>query len=386
MDAALLDLERELIAFDTVSHRSNLALIDFVEARLRALGLETARFASPDGAKANLFATLGPADAGGLMLAGHTDVVPVEGQDWSSDPFTLREAGGRLYGRGTADMKSFIAQALHTVAAFRDRRLRVPLHLAFTYDEEVGCDGAERLVAGLQAAGGPLPRCAVIGEPTGFQVFRMHKGLCAVKVTVRGVEGHSGKPTHGVNAIYPAARVVQRLTELEAELKGRRSLEADFELPYTTLNVGLLRAGTALNIIPNRAELVFEYRTMPGEEPDYVLRQVTGFVDEVLRPELKAADPRADVEVRTLTRRAPLLLPPGSPIEALALELTGAARATAAPYFTEGGIYTEGGIPTVICGPGDIDQAHRPDEFITVEQMERGLPLLAGLIERVCLA
>lgn len=381
----IVSLLSRLVAFDTTSVLSNLALIGFVEERLRAAGLEVERYASEDGRKANLLATLGPLDVGGLMLAGHTDVVPVEGQAWSSDPFTLREAEGRCYGRGTADMKGFLALAILAAEAVRHRRLKLPLHLAFTYDEETGCQGAALLMRRLKAAGRVLPRCAVIGEPSNFQVFRMHKGIAGVRVRFRGVEGHSGKPRKGANAIYPAAQVVARLVELEAELEARRSMESEFEVPYTTVSVGRLRAGTALNIIPNHAELLFEYRTMPGEDPDYVLNQVMGYIEERVRPAFQARHPDARIELQVVTRGAPMLLPPGSEIEALALELTGARRATAAPYYSEGAEYVGAGIPTVLCGPGDIDQAHRPDEYVTHEQLQRGLPLLARLIERVCL-
>ncbi len=385
MALELYDLERRLIGFDTVSRNSNLAMVDFLAEQLEALGLAVEVFPGEDGAKANLLATLGTPDVGGLMLAGHMDVVPVEGQAWDTDPFTLTEAGGKFYGRGTADMKSFIVQALLAAEAVRHRKLKLPLHLAFTYDEEVGCHGAARLMATLQGRERVMPRCAVIGEPTNFQVFRMHKGFTSVRVGVTGVEGHSSKPYKGANAIYQAALVVQKLMEVEAERKQHRSMEEYFEVPHTTLNVGVMNGGTALNIIPNRAELAFEYRTMPGEDPDYVLNQVRGYVSEVLLPEFRKQQPGVDIDVDIIASGRAMMTPAGESIEALALELTGQERSTAAPYYTEGAIYNEAGIPTVICGPGDIDQAHRPNEYVTREQLESGVSLLGRFIERVCL-
>ena len=381
----LIALERRLIGFDTTSRNPNLALVDFLCEQLKALGLGVEVDRSEDGQKANVFATLGPPDASGLMLAGHMDTVPVEGQAWHTDPFTLTERDGRFYGRGTADMKSFIAQALLAAEALRSRKLKLPLHLAFTYDEEVGCDGAEHLMHMLRGGGRAMPGCAVVGEPTNFGVFRMHKGFHAGRVTVTGVEGHSSKPGKGANAIYAAAKVIARMVEVEQERKRHRSMEEFFEVPHTTLNVGTISGGTALNIIPNHAQVGFEYRTMPGEDPDFVLNQVRGYVSEVLLPEFRKQQPEVDIQVELTVQGQPMMTPAGAAIETLALELTGQQRSTAAPYYTEGAIYNEAGIPTVICGPGDIDQAHRPNEFVTREQLEKGVTFLGRLIERVCL-
>jgi acetylornithine deacetylase len=217
-------------------------------------------------------------------------------------------------------------------------------------------------------------------------VFRMHKGMCRVQVTLKGVEGHSSKPNKGANTLYPVARIIQHIAEIEAERKTRRSMEEDFELPYTTVNPSVIHAGTAFNIIPNHCSLDFEYRTMPGEDPDYVFKQVKGFVSEVVLPDFRKQHADTDITVEKKMQGTPMLAPPGSEIEALALELTGNTRATAAPFYTEGAIYNEAGIPTVICGPGDIDQAHRANEFITHEQLTGGMPFLARLVERVCLS
>lgn len=380
----LLDLERRLIGFDTVSRNSNLAMAEFLLHTLKQLGMTAELITSPAGTHADVFGTLGPLDRGGLMLAGHMDVVPVEGQAWDSDPFRLTERGGKFYGRGTADMKSFIAQAILAAEAVRHRKLAVPLHLAFTYDEEVGCKGAGQLMRTLRQGQRPLPLCAVVGEPTNFQVFTRHKGYAACSVSIKGVEGHSGKPGLGANAIQQAALVVAKLREIEEERRRHRSADGSFEVPYTTVNVGMIHGGTALNIIPNHCQVSFEYRTMPGEDPDYVLQQVQGYVREVLLPAFKQQHPDVDIAVERDHNGLPMAAPQGSSIEALALELTRNTRTGAAPYYTEGAIYNETGIPTVVCGPGDIDQAHRPNEFITREQLERGVPLLGRLIGRVC--
>ena len=380
----MMEMEARLIGFDTTSVNSNLEMVDFLESHLKGLGMEVLVNASPDGKKANLLATLGAKDVGGLMLAGHMDVVPVAGQAWDSHPFALKLDGGRLYGRGTADMKSFIVQAIHAVEAIRHSKLKLPVHLAFTYDEEVGCHGARRLMNELRRTDHVMPKCAVIGEPTNFQVFRLHKGFSSARVTVKGVEGHSSKPEKGANAIYQAALVIQKLMEVEQERKGHRSMEDLFEIPHTTLSAGMIEGGTALNIIPNRCEVKFEYRTMPGEDTAYVLKQVRGYVSEVLLPAFRKQHAEVDIEVEETGRGEPMMTPAGAEIETLVLELTGGERSGAAPFYTEGAIYNEAGIPTVICGPGDIDQAHRPNEFITEEQMQKGLPLIGRLIERVC--
>ena len=385
MSLDLMDMERRLIGFDTVSRNSNLPLIEYLAGILKPMGLDVQTFTSPDGKKANLFATLGPKDKGGLMLAGHTDTVPVEGQAWDTNPFALTEQGGKFFGRGTADMKSFIVQSVLAAEAVKGRKLKVPLHLAFTYDEEVGCHGAALLMKHLAKQKMVLPASAVIGEPTNFQVFNKHKGFSACRVSIRGVEGHSSKPPRGANAIQQAAKIIDKLMEVEAERKTHRSFESEFELPYTTVNVGMISGGTATNIIPNRCDLHFEYRTMPGEDPAYVLNQLQGYVKEVLLPAFLKQQPNVSIEVVEENRGLPMQCPPGAEIEALALELTGQSRTSAAPYYTEGAIYNESGIPTVVCGPGDIDQAHRPNEFITREQLNMGVPFLGRLIERVCL-
>lgn len=384
MDEHLLALEKKLIGFDTVSVNPTAEMVDYLAERLKSAGFRVDAWAGPQPGKVNLFATLGPVDVSGVMLSGHMDVVPVEGQAWVSDPFSLASKDGRHFGRGTADMKTFIAQAVLAAEAVKARKFRLPLHLAFTYDEEIGCAGAEHLVKSLAEVDYPLPLGAVIGEPTGFQVFRMHKGFVAAEVVIKGVEGHSSKPGLGANAISAAAGVVAFLDEVARERAQNPTMAADFEIPHTTVNVGTISGGTALNIIPNKCVVRFECRPMPEEDPDFVFNQVQAFIDDVARPRIQAEHAEADIQIKQIISREPMMTPPGTRIEALALELTGKSHASAAPFYTEGGIYNSAGIPTVICGPGDIDQAHRPNEFITSAQLEQGVPFLGRLIEKVC--
>ncbi|HEX7928592.1 MAG TPA: acetylornithine deacetylase, partial [bacterium] len=305
----LMDLERRLIGFDTVSRNSNVPMMDYVSDVLKKVGLDVQAFPSKDGKKVNVYATLGPKDVGGLMRAGHTDTVPVEGQEWSSDPFTLTPRDGRFFGRGTADMKSFIVQSILAAEALKNRKLKLPLHLAFTYDEEVGCHGAAHLMKTLAAKKLALPKSAVIGEPTNFQVFNKHKGFSACRVSIRGVEGHSSKPTKGANAIRQAALVIQKLMDVEQERMAHRQNDPAFELPYTTVNVGMISGGTATNIIANRCDIHFEYRTMPGEDPAYVLNQVQGYVKEVLQPAFQKQQPNVSIEVVEENRGLPMQAP-----------------------------------------------------------------------------
>lgn len=381
----LLSLEQRLIGFDTVSSRANLALAGFLEDLLHQLGLRAETLPTDEPGKANVHAVLGPQESGGLMLAGHMDVVPTEGQDWSSDPFQLQQRDGRLYGRGTADMKTFLAHAALAATEFRNRRLRKPIHLAFTCDEEIGCGGARHLMEVFQQRHWPMPACALLGEPTGFEVFRMHKGFRHLRIDVRGVEGHSSKPQRGANAIIAAGRLLTHMAQIAHECTQRRTQEEDFEVPWSTVSVGRIQGGTALNIIPNQCMLDLEYRCMPTEDPEYIQHQIQGYVDEVLRPAFQQEHPQADVHVRTVLVGEPMLTPPGSLLEPLLLELTAQPRTKAAPYYTEGAIYNAAGISTLICGPGDINQAHRPDEYIAQDQFERGVPFLCQLIERFCL-
>jgi acetylornithine deacetylase len=368
--AATLELLGRLIGFDTVSHRSNLALIEFVRGYLAEHGIESHLVHDATGAKANLYATIGPRGPGGIVLSGHSDVVPVEGQPWTSDPFTLTAREGKLYGRGTSDMKGFIAVALALVPEFKRRALKKPIHLCFSHDEEVGCIGIPSLVRQL-GRDLPQPAIAIIGEPTMMRVASAHKGITALATTVRGRDGHSSRPDRGANAILFMGRVLGAIERLYARLRaqGAPTLPGvEFEPPWTTVGVGTIAGGTAINIIAREARIAWEFRQLPGTDAAAILRD---FESEVapIRSELKQAAPDGDI-VTEVMLGAPALRPePDGVAEALALRLTGANRTIAVSYGTEGGHFQQHGISTVVCGPGDIAQAHQPNEFIAPHQL-----------------
>jgi acetylornithine deacetylase len=375
--AAIVPLLETLVAFDTVSAKSNLALIHWMRERLAALGVASELVHSDDGNKANLYATLGPRRAGGVVLSGHTDVVPVEGQAWSSDPFRLTARDGRLHGRGAADMKGFIAAVLAAVPDFLAAELKTPVHLAFSYDEEVGCLGIPRLLARL---GRDLPRpvAAIIGEPTLMRVVTGHKGLCLSRTTVTGLEAHSSRVEEAVNAIFPAARIIGFLETLAAEWRQTPRAET-YDPPYATLNVGIIDGGTAHNIVPNRCSFTWEFRPVPGLDTALVRARLARFVADAILPELRQRHPAATVTTETVVD-APMLVPePGSPAESLALRLTGANRTDTIAFGTEGGFFQQSGIAAIVCGPGSIEQAHKPDEWIAAGQLEACAGFLAKL-------
>jgi len=372
-----------LVACPSISRNPNLELVDFSVERLKRLGFRV-QVQQGSGDRANVFATLGPDDQPGLMLAGHSDVVPVEDQQWESDPFVLRRTDQEVVGRGVADMKGFLAQVLLAAESWGCMPLTRPVHLAFTYDEEVGCSGAAQLVEGMAQGQLPRPAYALIGEPTGYQVFRRHKGITLAKVVITGVEGHSSNPHRGVSAIWAAARLISWLEALAEQLRQQALDDPDLEAPYTTLNVGMVQGGQAYNIIPNRAEVMFEYRTPPGQDPQQVLQQVQAYVAQTLRPQLQGQDPRCNAVVVPVSQGLPMVTPAGGPLEVALLALTGQARAGAAPFFTEGALYNQAHIPSIICGPGEIHQAHRPNEALSIQRLEQGLPLLQQLVARLC--
>lgn len=395
-------LER-LIAFDTTSSKSNLELIAWIEAYLAGHGVAARRSGNPEGTKANLFATLGPEIAGGLVLSGHSDVVPVEGQAWDSDPFRLIERDGRLYGRGTADMKSFLALALAMVPDFLAAGLKRPIHLAISYDEEIGCLGVGRMIADI-TTNLPRPAMVLIGEPTSGQVVNAHKGVYGYRTRITGKEAHSSQPQSGGNAILAAAalagfleqRATERQTAQDPHLAphtvpqtapgdaphtapGADSGAGRFEPPYTTFNVGLIAGGAALNIIPRDCSLSWEIRPVPGDDPDALLAEFTDFATNQVLPKLRAHAPEAAIVTETLARVPPLSPETEGAAETLIRQLTGANRTTTVSFGTEGGIFQEAGFSTVVCGPGAIDQAHQPDEFIEKSQLEAGWNLLRRL-------
>jgi acetylornithine deacetylase len=361
----------ELIGFPTVSADSNVALIDYVETLLGEHGYDTSRFPNGDGNKANLQARIGPDVAGGIALAGHTDVVPVSGQDWRTDPFELVHRDGELFGRGTADMKGFVALALAAAVDLDAARLTKPLHLIFTYDEEVGCLGAMALrdeLANLP----DRPRLVLIGEPTDLQLVTAHKGIQTITTTIRGKPGHSSRPAAGASAIVCAAKFIEGIGA--ALPKGTNP---NFEPPTATFNVGRIRGGEAVNIIPEWCELRWEFRHLPEQEPRVVYEALDRRAAELCREM-----PGISIETR-LVAGVPGL-PPGPNCD-LASELRAFIRppepaVSAVPFVTEGGIFQQAGIPAVICGPGRLDQAHQPNERLSVQSMNAYRDFLGQLI------
>ena len=371
-----------LIAFNTVSSRSNMALIDWVAGYLRAQGIEPDIIPSDDGDKANLFATIGPADKDGVILSGHTDVVPVDGQAWTLDPFTLAESEGKLYGRGTSDMKGFIACVLAAVPKFQAAGLATPIHLAFSYDEEVGCTGVASMIGKL-AKRVPRPRLCIVGEPTDMQLVTSHKGIRDFTTEVTGLEAHSSRTDKGVNAIQYAARMINFLENLGRELAANAAHDHICEPPYTTVSVGVIEGGTAVNIIPGHCRFQWDNRLLPGTEPDYVINRFNRFVEEEILPEMRAVFPKASVTT-TKCADAPGLNPEeGSPAETLVLSLLGSNERYGVSYATEAGHFQGIGIPTVVCGPGSILQAHRPDEYVEISQLAACEAFLDKLAQRL---
>jgi acetylornithine deacetylase len=371
------ELLASLVAFDTTSHRSNLAIIDFIEDFLAQHGVAARRVVSSDGEKSSLYATLGPDGEGGVALSGHTDVVPVDGQTWSSDPFTLRAADGRYYGRGTADMKGFIAAVLAATPDFKRRKLRTPIHYAFSYDEEIGCVGVRPMIAEL-GKNLPKPRMVIVGEPTSMQVIDAHKGPVRWHVEVIGRAAHSSMAPLGVNAITYAARLVAELERIEADLK-KTVRNARFDPPYPTLQVTKLTGGTASNIIPINCTLGFEVRALPELDPDDIERRLRHFADTQCLPEMRAIAPEADITITRTNSVPPFGADRASDVVALALKLTGQNETHTVSFATEAGLFQDAGAPAVICGPGDIAQAHTADEWIAESEIDKCMRFLSRL-------
>lgn len=360
-----------LIGFPTVSADSNLDLIDYARTYLESWGAEIRLTRDASGKKANLFATLPGSSSGmngGLVLSGHTDVVPVVGQAWTSDPFKVVEKNGRLYGRGTCDMKSFCAISLAMVPEIVAKKLPYPVHLAFSYDEEVGCLGASEMIADIVKTG-IKPRFAVIGEPTLMQVVNAHKGCACYQTHVRGVPVHSSQPHRGASAIFTAARIVGAIEEEANRAKGRARTGYDFDPPYTTINCNMIEGGTAFNIIPQDAVLSWEFRLAPWDDAASITGPIQRYIETEAMPRLRAEHPDADIWTEAICAIPPLRPDSESALEPLALAVTGNNRPLQVAYGAEAGMFQQAGIDTIICGPGSIDQAHQPDEWIDINEI-----------------
>ncbi|MEJ1969207.1 MAG: acetylornithine deacetylase [Rhizomicrobium sp.] len=361
-----LDLTRHLIGFDTTSRGSNLKLIDFAQAMLEDAGARCRRTVDPTGQKANLFASFGPQGDGGYVLSGHTDVVPVDGQDWSSDPFDAQVRGDRLYGRGACDMKGFIGAALSLLPQIAQTRLARPLHFALSYDEEVGCAGVQDLLADLNAAG-IKPALAIIGEPTLMHVVGAHKAGAVLHTHCHGREGHSSAPEKGANAVMMAGEFVKLLDDVWNEL--RSDADPHFDPPHTTLQANMIAGGSAVNILGRDALVTWEYRALPDRDVGRIVDTVRARADATILPKYRARAAEARFETTVLAAYPGLVMDEASPAVALARDVTGTNRVDAVAYGTEAGHFQRAGIPAVICGPGSIDQAHKADEFVALGEL-----------------
>ncbi len=372
------ELLARLVAFDTISYRSNLDLIAFVEDYLLQHGVTSQRIASDDGQKSSLYATIGPPGSG-VALSGHTDVVPVEGQSWSSDPFTLRADDGRLYGRGTADMKGFLAAVLAAVPDFKSRKLKTPLHLAFSYDEEIGCIGVRPMLAELGKTL-PQPRMVIIGEPTSMQVVVAHKGPVRWQVDVKGRAAHSSMATLGVNAITYAGRLLSELERIETELK-ESTRDARFNPPYATLQVTSIRGGMATNIVPVSCTFGFDVRAMPGLDAATIEERLRSYAETHCVHEMRAKAPESGISITRANAVPPFGADEKSEVVGLALKLARQTETHCVSYATEAGLFQEAGAPAVVCGPGDIAQAHTADEWIAESELARCMEFLSNLAD-----
>jgi len=389
--ARTLDLLRQLVAFDTTSRHSNLPVIEFIEGYLADLGIESRRVWHEVDNKANLYATIGDGNAhtaggvGGIAVSAHTDVVPVDDQDWSTDPWTVTEQDGLLYGRGTADMKGFLAVVLAALPDFVVADLAAPLHLVCSPDEEVGCIGILSLLNELKDDPA-CPRFAIVGEPTSMQVVLAHKGHYAYRCHVRGVEAHSSLAPRAVNAVEYAARIITRITEIARRKSASGPFDERYPVAHTTLHNGIFQGGTAFNIVPRHAHFDFELRTVAGDNHQNLFDEIERYALDELLPEMRTVYPDSSIEFEVLSATRGLDTASDDPIVAEVLELTrdlGPRETGQVSYATEAGLFQAVGIPAVVCGPGSIEQAHGPNEYVDLDQLARAEQLMQRLLERL---
>ncbi|OUS28676.1 acetylornithine deacetylase (ArgE) ['Osedax' symbiont bacterium Rs2_46_30_T18] len=374
------DILAKLISFDTVSRHSNLALIDFVQSYLSDLGIESRLVPNQEQTKTNLYATIGPNVAGGIILSGHTDVVPVDGQDWHTDPFTLVEKDNKYFGRGSCDMKGFLAICLAAVPAMLEANLKRPIHLCFSYDEEIGCVGAVDLVAEI-AINLPPVDAVFVGEPTSMQVANLHKSVNSLQTKITGVEAHSSKLNLGVSANFAAAKLITFLSDTLDEYRANPQTDlTSLEPNYSTLNIGTIHGGNANNIIPKFCEFSTDLRTVPKDDPEVCVHSYKQYTQKIAR-EMQAQNPICSIEVIDRAA-APGLAPEHNGVaENLALQWSANEQAIAVAYGTEAGLFQKAGYSTIVCGPGSIDQAHKPNEFIEISQIDQCAAFVEKLIQ-----
>jgi acetylornithine deacetylase len=377
-----IDMIRRLVGFDTTSRESNLALIDFVRDYLDGWGVESELIFDDEQRKANLYATIGPGDRGGVMLSGHSDVVPVDGQAWHSDPFAIAEKGGALYGRGTADMKSFIAVALSLVPEFVARKLKTPVHFAFSYDEEVGCIGVRGIIAMLKERD-IRPTACIVGEPTMMQPVIAHKGKVSLRCHVRGLESHSALAHEGVNAVEAAAEIVAHLKSMARRKRDRGPYDPGFSPPYTTVHTGTIEGGTALNIVPRDCRFLFEFRNIPGDDPAPLFAELRRYAETTLLPEMHRVSPETSIAFEEMNVVGAFDMPADHELVHMAQALSGANSVGKVSFCAEAGLFQQAAIPTVICGPGSIEVAHKPDEHVAIDQVRQCETFMRRLMDRL---
>ncbi len=377
--AELMAMIERLVAFPTVSRDSNLGLIEWVRDYLAGMGVTSRLTYDSTGKKANLFATVGEGSRAGLVLSGHTDVVPVDGQIWDTDPFKATVVGDKLYGRGTADMKGFIANALLLVPKYLAAKTDAPLHIALSYDEEVGCIGVRSLIQDLTEMGLKTAGC-IVGEPTMMQPIIAHKGTHRFRCCITGREAHSSYTTQGVNSIEYAARIIVYIRQMADRLAQLEARDYSFTVPFTTLQTGTIKGGIASNIVPKDCEFNFEARTMPGASADRLYQEIQDFAATLL-PEMLRVEPNAVIAFEMLASAPGMSAEESDAIVQLAVGLSRNKPNGAVSYGTEAGLFHQAGIPSVICGPGDIEQAHRPNEFVALEQLAQCEQFMARIVE-----
>ncbi|HVO87718.1 MAG TPA: acetylornithine deacetylase [Casimicrobiaceae bacterium] len=384
--ARALDMITRLVGYDTTSRDSNLALIDWVRGYLEGFGAATTLTFNDERNKANLFATLPARDgnrtSNGIVLSGHTDVVPVDGQPWDSDPFKVTRKGDRLYGRGVTDMKSFSAIGLAWVPEFLRRGLARPLHFALSYDEEIGCIGVRRLIADIVARG-IRPAGCIVGEPTGMQLVVAHKGKMSWRCRVRGLEAHSSLTPKGVNAVQVACKIVSYITDRARGFRDAGRRDAAYDVPYTTVHVGIIQGGTALNIVPRDCRFEFETRHLPLDDPLRFFDDVRAYARSLL-PEMHAVDPDTYIEFDHLSTLPGMDAAAATEISELGKACNGTHHFGKVSFGTEAALFHDVDVPTVICGPGHIEQAHQPNEWVSFEQLVRCEAFMARLADRIC--
>ncbi len=374
-----IDILKKLIALPTISADSNIKLIDYCSDQLIKVGAEVKIIKNDNGTKANLFATVGPRNIPGVLLSGHTDVVPVEGQSWTVPAFEITKKNNKIYGRGTADMKSFLACALHTALKASHMNLTTPLHLALSYDEEIGCVGVRSMIEMLKKA--PfIPLFCIVGEPTLMQIATEHKGKVNVSVKLKGKEAHSALSTSGLNAIYLASEMINEIRLIQDKIKKQFAHDDEYEVPHTTLHVGKIEGGVTLNIVPNSASFLFEIRNLPEDDPNIILADIRKSAESILTKYLKDF-PTAKIHINITNQYPSLRTSKNSDVVNLLKSLTGNNSTFKVSFGTEGGLFSnELQIPTAICGPGSMSQGHKPDEYISIDQINKCEEILSQLL------